>query len=165
VDGAGNAFVLGNFNGSLNFGNGAMASVGNGDLFLTKLDPAGNALWSKHFGDATSNNIGIGFQEIIVDSNGAPIISGGLYGNADFGGGVLGGGLGFGPVPFVAKFDGLGANAWAYAGTNSGLASALSADHKNELVVSGNFDSAQTFAGVNLVPVGMVDTFLLKLTP
>jgi hypothetical protein len=164
VDGAGNAFVLGNFNGSLNFGNGAMASVGNGDLFLTKLDPAGNALWSKDFGHVSSNNIGV-TQTLVVDSMGAPIISGGLYGNADFGGAVLGGGLGFGPVPFVAKFDGLGKSAWAYAGNSTGSTTAIAADTKRNAVVAGDFDSAQTFAGANLTPVGMVNTFLLTLTP
>lgn len=55
VDPSGNVFVTGNFNGSLNFGSGSIVSAGGGNIFLTKLDPSGNGLWSKRFGDAPTH--------------------------------------------------------------------------------------------------------------
>jgi hypothetical protein len=56
VDDAKNVFVLGNFSGSVTFGDKPLNGAGNGDFFLAKLDANGSPLWSKRFGDAANQS-------------------------------------------------------------------------------------------------------------
>ncbi|MGH7295308.1 MAG: hypothetical protein ACRELB_10255, partial [Polyangiaceae bacterium] len=154
--------VVGNFNGTLNFGNTAMSAAGNGDIFLAKLDPTGNALWSHHFGDATSNSIGY-TQEISADGAGASVITGALAGNADFGGGTLQGGQSGDIYPFIAKFNGAGTYAWAYAGNSLGSAAAVATDTATHVGVAGQFSASESFAGASLTQP--TSAFVMKLTP
>ncbi|MEO7329315.1 MAG: hypothetical protein ABI193_12095 [Minicystis sp.] len=166
ADASGNVFITGNFNGSLNFGSGSMVSAGSGDIFLAKLDSAGNGLWSKRFGDATSSNMGRAWQEIVADASGNAIISGSLGGNADFGGGFLAGGQAGDANPYVAKFDANGTYTWAYTGSNGGAnAQALGADPSGNVIVSGQLVSSLSFAGASLTPTGSSDIYVLKLSP
>jgi hypothetical protein len=166
VDPSGNVFVTGNFNGSLNFGSGAMTSAGSGDIFLAKLDPSGEGLWSKRLGDAMSNNMGRAWQEVVADAAGNAIISGSLGGNADFGGGILIGGQLGDAYPYVAKFDGNGTYAWAFTGTSDGVnAQALGADPSGNVIVSGQLSKPISFAGASLTPTGSIDVYVLKLSP
>ncbi|WP_437818099.1 PE-PGRS family protein [Sorangium sp. So ce1078] len=55
TDSSGNVVIAGEFAGTLNFGadpSTALVSAGARDLFVAKLDPDGNHLFSKRFGDA-----------------------------------------------------------------------------------------------------------------
>ncbi|MEO7329076.1 MAG: hypothetical protein ABI193_10885, partial [Minicystis sp.] len=167
VDPNGNIFLTGNFNGSLNFGSGSMVSVGLGDIFLAKLDPSGNGLWSKRFGDITSKNAGFSGQVVTADAAGNAIMSGSLYGNADFGGGFLEGAQSSqGGFPYVAKFDGAGTYAWAYTGNTEHVgAQAVGTDPGGEVILSGSLGNPVSFAGANLTPTGFSDIYVLKLTP
>ncbi|MEO7328837.1 MAG: hypothetical protein ABI193_09685 [Minicystis sp.] len=165
VDPNGNVFVTGNFNGSVNFGSGSMVSAGSGDIFLAKLDPSGNGLWSKRFGDATSNNMG-SWQQVVADAAGHVIVSGFLSGNADFGSGSLPGGQPGDAYPYVGKFDGSGTYSWAYTGSNSGMNPAsLGADASGNVIVAGQLTAPGSFAGANLTPTGAIDIYVLKLSP
>jgi hypothetical protein len=58
LDAMGNIFATGKLRGSINFGGGGMSltSAGSDDIFLVKLDGAGGHLWSKRFGDSTSQS-------------------------------------------------------------------------------------------------------------
>src|SRR5262249_47559744 len=56
VDGAGNVLLTGFFDGSVDFGGGPLTSAGWSDIFVVKLDPAGNHLWSKRFGDGLNQH-------------------------------------------------------------------------------------------------------------
>ena len=55
VDAAGNVLIAGSFSGKIDFGGGSLVSAGQRDIFLAKLDAAGNHRWSKRFGDANSD--------------------------------------------------------------------------------------------------------------
>jgi hypothetical protein len=166
ADSSGNVFITGNFNGSLNFGSGPLVAAGIGDIFLAKLDPSGNGLWSKRFGDATSNNMGRGLQEVVADAEGDAIISGSLGGNADFGGGWLPGGQSGDANPYVAKFGATGTYAWAFTGNSGGAnAPALAADPSGNVIISGQVLSPISFAGASLTPTGSSDIYVLKLSP
>jgi hypothetical protein len=56
VDAAGDIVVAGDFTGTIDFGAGALTSAGAADVYVAKLDPSGNALWSKRAGDALPQN-------------------------------------------------------------------------------------------------------------
>jgi len=106
VDGAGNVYVLGAFKGSIKLSNPAKISAGEYDLFLVKLDPSGNVLWDKQFGDAADQQSG----QLAVDVDGNVAMAGKLTGTLDFGGASL-----QGKDLFVAKLDPAGGHLWSKA--------------------------------------------------
>jgi hypothetical protein len=56
VDGAGNTYITGYFQGTVNFGAGSVTSAGSYDVFLAKLNSAGAYVWSKTFGGALARH-------------------------------------------------------------------------------------------------------------
>lgn len=101
VNASGAIVLTGNFNGSVNFGGGALASPGpdSDDVFLAKLDGNnGNHLWSQRFGDI-SDQIGVA---VAMDSAGNALLTGIIYGTTDFDGVPLV--SAGGSDVFVAKF-------------------------------------------------------------
>src|SRR5262249_26201036 len=49
VDSSGNVFVIGIFQGTVDFGGGGLTSAGGSDIFLAKYSSSGAHLWSKRF--------------------------------------------------------------------------------------------------------------------
>ncbi|NMO16844.1 hypothetical protein HPC49_41665 [Pyxidicoccus fallax] len=54
LDAAGNALITGGFQGTVDFGDAARVSAGGDDIFVAKLDRAGQTRWSRSFGDANN---------------------------------------------------------------------------------------------------------------
>ncbi|XXT20154.1 hypothetical protein WME94_01130 [Sorangium sp. So ce429] len=114
-DAAGNYYVTGSFQGTVDFGAGPLTSAGGQDVFLLKLDPSGALIWSKRFGTP--------FEEIggavTVDGNGDVLLAG-TYSSDNSGTPT---GLDFGacslPGPaewyamFAAKLDPDGNHVWS----------------------------------------------------
>jgi hypothetical protein len=87
TDSIGNIFVSGNYSGMLDFGMGTITSKGVSDLFVAKLDPDGNPLWTRSFGDLSTD---IWARSIQVDpTDGGVWLFGSYMGTVDFGGGPL----------------------------------------------------------------------------
>jgi hypothetical protein len=76
VDGAGNAVVTGWFEGTADLGRGAVSSTAgnNKDVFVTKIDAKGDALWVQTFGDKDHDQ----GRAVALDEAGNAIVSG-LY--------------------------------------------------------------------------------------
>ncbi|WP_438003140.1 SBBP repeat-containing protein [Sorangium sp. So ce321] len=117
TDAAGNLYVTGWFEGTVDFGAGPLVSAGNGDVFVLKLDPAGHALWSRRFGSSPYRESG---THIALDGSGN-ILVGGSYSGApfdgpppvDFGGGPLPWGNDFSlSAVFLVKLDPDGNHLW-----------------------------------------------------
>jgi hypothetical protein len=86
VDVAGNVLLTGQFQGTVNFGDGPLVSAGGNDVFVTKLDAYGEALWSQRFGDVAFGQVG---RAVAADPDGNVLVVGTFGGTADFGGGPL----------------------------------------------------------------------------
>lgn len=142
ADPAGNVLVAGIFSGGATFGNTPPLDAGATSMapqwFLAKLDPAGNAQWSKEFLDVPPD--GIGNIAVAVDDAGSVVITGGYTGTVDFGGGPLanpdaaGGSI-------LAKFDGAGNHLWSKRfGDAGGLTSVAvrTVPGTNQIVMAGN---------------------------
>jgi hypothetical protein len=99
ADNAGNVLLVGGFSGSVDFGGGPFVSAGDRDIFLVKLDAAGEQLWSRRAGSPL-NDYATG---VAIDSAGNILVTGGFNGTADLGTGPLVSG-GKADV-FVAKFS------------------------------------------------------------
>ncbi|MBI4701132.1 MAG: SBBP repeat-containing protein, partial [Deltaproteobacteria bacterium] len=157
ADGAGNAFVTGDLQGTADFGGGPLASAGGADIFVAKLDPAGSHLWGKRFGDGSEQH----GRDIAVDGAGNVLVTGYFQGSIDFGGGLLTAG---GWNVFVAKLDPTGAHLWSKRCTGGDeLGWSVAADGAGNVLIAGEFVMTMDCGGGPLVGAGGRDIFVAKL--
>lgn len=72
ADAAGNTVTVGWFQGSVDFGKGALVSKGNKDVFALKLDANGGVVWAQRWGDHDHDQ----GRAVAVDDQGAAIVVG-----------------------------------------------------------------------------------------
>jgi ankyrin repeat protein len=84
-DSAGNAYVAGAFTGQLMVGSVPLAGRGRSDIFVARLDPAGNVLWAKAFGGSSYEAA----RALAVDESGNVYLTGTYQRDLDFGGPAL----------------------------------------------------------------------------
>jgi hypothetical protein len=82
VDHAGNVIVAGEFNGRMGVEAAVLRSAGGRDAFVLKLDPDGNLLWSRTFGDAAEQAI----YDVAVDAAGNVLLAATFGGVVNLGG-------------------------------------------------------------------------------
>ncbi len=104
----GEIVAVGGFADTIDFGIGPMASTGSADIFVAKFDALGNAIWSKRFGDASSQ---IAYA-VAIDNSGAIYVGGSMIGSVDFGNGITKTSAGVEDA-FLARFDPDGNIVWA----------------------------------------------------
>ncbi len=84
VDGAGNVYTTGHFHSSMDFDPGPLSYMltpsGLSDIFISKLDAAGNFLWAKSMGGSSAD----GATSIVVDALGNVYTTGSFSQTADF---------------------------------------------------------------------------------
>ncbi|MEZ4307116.1 MAG: MopE-related protein [Polyangiaceae bacterium] len=162
TDASGNVYVVGSFAQSIDFGGGPLVSAGGTDVFLVKLDPDGNHLWSKGFGSAGIYQEAFG---VAVDAGGNVTIAGYFNDTIDFGGGVLTcAGL---LDAFVARFDPSGAHLFsaAYGDATVQVAADVATDAQGNVLVLVNGYGTVDFGGGPLTSAGEYDSFVAKLSP
>ena len=151
VDGSGNVYVTGQFQGTMDFdpsstGTANLTAVLYGDAFVAKYDSSGNYLWAKRFGD-TSSDFG---KAVDVDSSGNVYVAG-----------TFGGVVDFDPDPstttnltsagsddvFVVKFASDGTLVWARGVGGSGydIAEGLAVDSTGNAYIAGYFTGTADF--------------------
>jgi len=159
VDGSGNVIVTGDFNGTVDFGGGALTSSGDTDIFVVKFDPDGNHVWSKRFGDALYQ---VGYR-VAVDASGNVIVTGDFQGTVNFGGGPL---TGVGEMDiYVVKLDANGNHLWSkrFGDANDQWAESVAVDGSGSVIVAGYFHGTVDFGGDPLGCVGDYDIYVVKL--
>lgn len=162
TDAAGNAFVTGYVQGTVNFGGGATASAGSLDSFVAKYASDGSHQWSRRLGGANAEQ---GFG-IATNGTGDVLVVGAFQGTVDFGTGPLAS-AGSWDV-FVAKYAAGGAPLWSKRYGNSGddYGYAAAFDANGNVTVTGTFHDTVDFGGgVSLTSAGWTDAFVLKLAP
>lgn len=160
-DSAGSIYFTGYFEGTVDFGGGAVAANGTSDAMLVKLSSAGAYLWSKTFG-AVGSQVG---NAVAVDTTGNVVVTGNSTGSIDFGGGALPAG-GANDV-FLAKYDTTGAHLWSKLAGDSTeqLGLGLACDKQNNVIVTGRNAGTLNLGGSPLVTAGLNDIFIAKLDP
>lgn len=81
ADSASNVLLTGDFLGAADFGGGALTAAGGVSLFVAKLGPDGNHLWSRRFGDE-QDQIGVAVAVAPTDH---ALVAGHFRGQLDFG--------------------------------------------------------------------------------
>lgn len=166
---AGEVVVAGEFNGSVDFGDGNILTSGGGTLghnvFVARLDSGGKLLWSERFGGAAADVRGL-----VVDAGGDIVLTGFFTDTIDFGGGAMintPGPDGANDL-FVAKLDSSGKHIWSHAFGDSDKQepAGLALDGDGDVVVVGRFGGVIDFGGssVPIASAGNLDVFVAKLS-
>ncbi|MBI4705064.1 MAG: hypothetical protein HY744_28490 [Deltaproteobacteria bacterium] len=161
IDASGNVFLTGWFQGTVDFGCGALTSAGKEDVFVAKLDKDGKCLWSKKFGD---NNGSRGWG-LATDSAGNVIVQGHFQTAINFGGGPLNSAGGY--DIFIAKLSGKdGSHIWGKRYGNSNVDQyglRVTVDPQDNVIATGYFQGSLDFGGGALNTAGSYDGYLVKL--
>jgi hypothetical protein len=159
VDDAGNSYVTGIFEGSVNFEGITLTSSGYRDIFISKLDANGNYLWAKRAGGMLDDD----GQAIDVDAVGNSYVTGRFSMSADFGTITLASG-GAADI-FVCKLDPDGNYLWAKkaGGANNDIGADITLDGAGNCYVTGWFWSTASFGSTSLTSSGGRDIFVCKL--
>ncbi|MDD3464742.1 MAG: SBBP repeat-containing protein [Candidatus Cloacimonetes bacterium] len=159
VDGAGNAYVTGCFEGTATFGSHSLTTNGYYDIFVAKLDVSGNWLWAVQAG-GSSEDRGNG---ISVDGTGNTYVTGTFYGTATFGTRSI---ISSGNQDiFVAKLDPNGNWLWVVqaGGSSEDRGNGISVDGAGNTYVTGTFYGTATFSTHSITSSGNQDIFVAKL--
>ncbi|HSN98333.1 MAG TPA: hypothetical protein VLS89_08545, partial [Candidatus Nanopelagicales bacterium] len=160
LDGEGNLFTTGSFRGTLNFGDGEVTNEGDEDVYLVKLSPAGDTLWSRTFGD-------FGHQEaapIAVSPEGRVAIAGTFEGELDFGGNLLESTEGYHFNLFVAQLDADGEHRFSmrFGDVHAEEAIGLGFAPEGHLVLAGHFGGSMVIGDQGFVTEGAWDLFAVR---
>ncbi len=167
VDSSGNVYTSGTYLGTADFDPSAgvfyLTSVGQEDIFVSKLDSNGNIVWVKGMGGMSEEYC----YDMVIDSSGSVYTTGYFSGTADFdpGTGVFNLTSEGDDDSFVSKLDSSGNFAWAKGMDfdNVGIAT----DSSGNVYTTGSFAATVDFdlgAGiVNLTSAGSYDIFVSKL--
>lgn len=160
-DAHGNLYVLVEFSRSIDFGGGAIESVGNRDLAVVKLDPSGRHIWSRRFG-SNLDELGVG---LAVDPAGSVIITGSFDDKLDFGDGVMKT-AGRSDV-FITKLAPDGHTLWSrrMGNTDEDIGAGVATDPFGNVYVAGWFWRSLDFYGAPSASAGKKDAFLYALSP
>ncbi|MBK6952009.1 MAG: T9SS type A sorting domain-containing protein [Crocinitomicaceae bacterium] len=171
VDNTGNVYLSGYFRNTIDFDAGAgtvnLTSFGGADVFVLKLDAAGNFISVYRTGGTADDDT----YDMVIDANSNVYVSGYFQGTADFdsGAGTTNLTSAGGNDIFVFKINSSGTFSWAKrigsTGNDQGLAVAI--DHDDNLVLGGYYAGTVDFdpnAGTdNKTSIGGLDLLIVKL--
>ena len=161
-DGNGNLLATGFYQGTVDFGGGALVSAyGGQDTFVLKLSPSGTHVWSTHF---WSNSLDIG-AAIAVDGGNNVFVAGYFLSSLDLGGGVMGS-AGDQDI-FLVKLTSAGAHLWSKRFGNSltDKPEGVAVDGNGNLIMTGMIQGTVDFGGGPLANVSWIaDAFVAKFT-
>lgn len=174
VDIFGNIYTVGIFTFTVDFDPGVgvfnLTSAGGRDIYILKLDAAGNFLWAKNLG-GTGNDMPL---SITTDGTGNVYTTGFYLSTADFdpGAGVFNLIAVGGADIFISKLDASGNFVWAKTMGGTGATDqgkSIKVDASNNVYITGFFSTTVDFdpsAGTfNLASAGGNDIFIAKLDP
>ncbi len=157
VDGKGHTVVIGNFVFALEGFGGSLKSHGNADILITKLDAAGNAMWSRVIGGAFDDFAG----GVAVDPEGGIIASGAFEDRATLAATTL---VATGNSDgLVTKLDPQGKFIWSrsFGSTEKDYAWAVAVNSVGHVAATGWIDGLVVFEGKKISNKGHSDVVAL----
>ena len=157
VNEAGAGFLVGHFDGTADFGGGALTSAGLDDAFVTALDPEGAELWSARIGGPGAD----GAYAVAPMSGGGVVVAGKFQETVEIGGQKLTS-AGSNDVLLVVLSKS-GAPVWArgFGGAAADRAWTVAAD-PSSVVVGGYVTGAVDFGGGVLGQPEVVNAFVAR---
>jgi chitodextrinase len=164
-DRSGNVILTGYFNGSADFGGGALnAYFGAGDIdsFLAKFSPQGTHLWSENFlNDGQDKG-----AAVACDSQGNIVLGGQFTNVLNLGGADLDSPNGYSDA-FIGKFDASGRHLWSrsFGGSSNDAVQGVAVDPSDDVLATGFFTASADLGGGSVSSAGSSDVFVVKYTP
>jgi hypothetical protein len=162
-EGNGDIYSFGDFEGVVSFGADPLIAEFSEplkqDFVVAKHDRFGNPLWSRRFGDSSTQIA----TEMALDGEGNLVCIGRMYGTIDFGAGKLHAKGGNDVVVF--KLDGEGNHLWSrvFGGGKPERAARLAFDADSNVILTGAFTGKVDFGVAEYVSTGERDAFVLEL--
>lgn len=159
----GDIYSFGDFEGVVSFGGepltAELSEPLKQDLVVAKHDRYGNPLWSRRFGDSSTQIA----MEMALDGDGNLVFVGRMYGTIDFGAGTLHASGGNDIVVF--KLDGEGNHIWSriFGGDEPDRAVRLAFDADGNVILTGAFTGTVDFGVAQYVALGERDAFVAEL--
>jgi hypothetical protein len=161
TDSTGNVYVLSSGLGAIDFGGGPLVAVGDEDIFIAKLSPQGEHLWSHRYGFPGGTASG---ASLAVDGGGNVIVTGSFTGQINFGGGALA--SAGGSDVFLFKLSKDGKYVWSRRyGDPSGNQAANALALAGNIFFTGQFSGSVDFGSGILTSAGHNDAFIAKVLP
>ena len=171
VDGSGNIYTVGYFEGTVDFDPGAgtvnLTSAAGNDAFVSKLNSSGDLVWARTFGSTGLDTV----KSVAVDGAGNIHIAGSFNGTVDFdpGAGTVNlVSVGYNDA-FVSKLNSSGNLVWArsFGGPTSDSTNSVAVDGAGNIYAAGHFQDTADFdpgtGTTNLTSAGGIDAFVSKL--
>lgn len=170
TDAAGNVYVTGNFQDTVDFDPSAatanLTCAGNCDIFLAKYDANGNYLWAKAMGGTHYDE---GFS-LAIDASGNVYLTGyfGVTADLDPSAATANHTSAGGWEIFLAKYDANGNYLWSKAmgGSSDNVGFSLTLDANGDIYLTGSSNGTADFdpspAAAYLTSAGLRDVFLAK---
>ena len=153
--------IAGAFDGTMTFDKPLIAAGPGRDIFVARVDPAGNPLWSRSFGDATADQAA---YAVAVDQFDNVYVGGSFDGVIDLGASQLV--SAGGSDAFLIKLDPTGVPLWGRHGGDSAFqqVTGVSVDNFGSPTVVGTFAGTLSF-GMPVVSAGGTDIFVARFSP
>jgi hypothetical protein len=155
TDAAQNCYVTGYFRNEALFGSTGLSATRSG--FVTKLNTAGNFVWTKRVGGSTYAE-GYG---IATDADGNSYVTGYFEGSADFGATTLTGSGN--QIAYITILDTQGNFVWA--NQMAGYPEGIAIDAQGNCYVAGDFSGTAMFGSTSLTATSQANTFVVKSNP
>jgi hypothetical protein len=158
----GNVVVVGDFWRDLDFGGGVLPYTSYEDVFIAKLDPDGNHLWSHAYGSDVPYSRQKA-RSVAVDTDGNVVMTGTFEDAMTFEG-VTHTGLGYEDI-FVARFDADGNYLWSHGYSNDEDKDTwdIATDYMENIFLTGEMNGDMDFGGGSIPESGGGDAFILEL--
>lgn len=161
LDPAGNLLIAGRFKATATFGTTTLMSNGDSDVFVAKLDAAGNFLWARAGGGP---GVDVG-TSVATDAAGNVCVLARFNGTVTFAGqGLTSRGL---SDVLVARYDPHGTLLWLRSGGGAGddYGIEVAMDPAGNAYLIGRFAGSAAFGGTTLNSLGQADVFVARLDP
>lgn len=163
ADASGNAYVTGYFQGGqTDFGPVSVTNAGNlyVDMFVVKLDPAGNFLWARSGGTVGNDDVG---RSITADAAGNVFVAGEIRDSGSFDG-IVYNGAGIADI-YVASYDASGAIQYLkQLGGGGGDYAYGIANYDGKVYITGLFNGTVSFGTTAFSSMGSNDIFIAAIT-
>jgi hypothetical protein len=158
TDHTGDVYVTGYFSSTASFEGISLTSSGNTDVFVAKLDAAGNYVWASQAGGTAGDDA----SQVVLDNDNYIYVSGIFQGSANFGDETLTSD-GDDDV-YVAKLDcnGNWINAFRAGGSGTDDCNGLGVDAAGNVYITGFFSNTASFGPTALTSAGGYDIFVAK---
>ncbi|WP_437289175.1 nucleotide-binding protein [Sorangium sp. So ce406] len=170
ADATGDIVVAGHFSGAIDLGVGQLESAGLSDVFLARLGPSGDAIWSARFGGVEADEA---HDVAVHQATGDVVLTGTFASTIDLGGGPLesAGGRDL----FVARLSGAGEHLLGrrfgdeedqlLTDFETGARASAAVDEAGNILLAGPLFGSADFGGGALTSRGKTDVYLVKLGP